>query len=125
MHKAIVIASLLAATAPAFAEPFSKMGAGVTTCANFNEASKNPALEETVFAWTQGYMSGINDALEDTIAKFRDLHTYSTNQQKLILHDYCFKHPKAIFLDAVNALMSDLTIAQSTLPNAPLHPLNR
>jgi hypothetical protein len=67
-------------------------------------------------------MSGINDALQDTIAKYCDLHSFATDQQ-LILRDFCYKHPKAKFLDAVNDLLSGMTIVPSILPNAPLYPL--
>jgi hypothetical protein len=126
MRKAIAALLLVTTITTAAAEPFAQMGPGsVINCAKFNEVSKYPELEGLVFAWTQGYMSGLNDALQDTIGKFRDLRTYAIDQQKLILRDYCFKHPAAKYLDAVNDLMSDLTIVQSTLPNAPQYPLRQ
>ena len=127
MTKRLVAALAISVTlaTSAAAEPVSAMGAGVMTCAKFNMVSKTPELEETIFAWAQGYMSGINDALQDTIAKYRDLNTYATDQQQLIIRDYCYKHPTAKYLDAVNELMRSLTIRASTLPNAPLHPLRK
>ena len=70
-------------------------------------------------------MSGINDALQDTIAKYRDLRSFAPDQQQLVLRDFCYKHPEFKFLDAVNYLMSGMTIMPSTLPNAPLNPLQR
>jgi hypothetical protein len=114
---------MLATTAAA--EPISAMGAGMMTCAKYNEFFKTPGLEETIFAGAQGYMSGINDALQDTIAKYRDLNTFAADQQELIIRNFCYKHPTAKYLDAVNELMSNMTIRPSTLPNAPLHPLRK
>ncbi len=38
-------------------------------------------------------MSGINDALEDTMGKYRDLNSMSITQQKEILRAYCDDHP--------------------------------
>ena len=122
---ATVAVCLSAIATTAIAEPVSTAGAGVMTCAKFNEISKTPELNEYIFAWAQGYMSGINDALQDTIAKYRDLRSFAPDQQQLILRDFCYKHPKSKFLDAVNDLMSGMTIVPSTLPNAPLHPLPR
>jgi hypothetical protein len=66
--------------------------------------------------------AGAGVMLQDTIAKYRDLRSFAPDQQQLILRDFCHKHPKSKFLDAVNDLMSGMTIVPSTLPNAPLYP---
>jgi hypothetical protein len=54
---ALALAATMTLTSTAAAEPISAAGAGMMTCANFNEISKIPQFEETIFAWAQGYMS--------------------------------------------------------------------
>jgi hypothetical protein len=59
---------------------------------------------------------GINDALEDTMGKYRDLNSMPIAQQKGILRAYCDDHPAATYRNGINALMNYLTIAPSELP---------
>lgn len=113
-------------TATAVAEPFSTAGIGTATSAKFNRLSDAfPDIEETFFAWAQGLMSGINDALEDTIAQYKDQHSIPLTEQKQILRDFCSEHPTAGYRDAVNDLMDHMLIVNSKLPKAPLYPLQR
>ena len=119
-----VCLSVIAATA--HAEPFSNMGIGVLTCAQFVEHYRaDPAIEDRFFDWAQGFMSGINDALEDTVGKYRDLKSIPTAQQKQILQAFCYSNATAKYRDGINVLLSRLTLVPSTLKAAPLHPLQR
>jgi hypothetical protein len=68
-------------------------------------------------------MSGINDALEDTIGKYRDLNSMPIVQQKEILRAFCLNRPAAKYGDAVNSLLSRLPIVPSA--HAPAHPPQR
>jgi hypothetical protein len=50
-------------------EPLSSMGIGTATCVQFaTEYRADAGNEQRFFDWAQGLMSGINDALEDTMA---------------------------------------------------------
>jgi hypothetical protein len=121
----LVAASLLGVTT-AYSEPFSSMGIGMLTCAGFLEQYRsNPAIEDQLFDWAQGYMSGLNDALQDTIGKYRDLKSIPTAQQKQILRAFCANNAAAGYREGINFLLNRLTIVPSTLPGAPLHPLQR
>jgi hypothetical protein len=119
--KLLLAASVLCIATTAHAESFSSMGIGMLTCAQFNERYRAaPAIEQDFFAWAQGLMSGINDALEDTIAKYRDLHSLSTDQQKQILRAFCAKNPASRYRDGVNVLLSSMTMVPSTVAPAPV-----
>jgi hypothetical protein len=70
-------------------------------------------------------MSGINDALEDTVGKYHDLNSMPIAKQKEILRTFCYNYPAAKYGDAVNSLLSRLSTVPSTLKGAPAHPLQR
>lgn len=125
MHKLLLAASVLCIATTAHAESFSSVGSGTMTCAKFYEHRNDPGIEELFFVWAQGFMSGLNDALEDTIAKYRDLHSLSTDQQKQILSAFCAKNPASLYRDGIHVLLSGMTIVPSTLKNAPANPLQR
>jgi hypothetical protein len=125
LRRVLTAASLLCAVT-AHAEPFSTMGIGMVTCAQFVEMYRaDPATEDQFFAWTQGFMSGINDALEDTVGKYHDLKSIPIAQQKQILRAFCFSNVAANYRDGINVLLNRLTIVPSTLKGAPAHPLKR
>ena len=125
MRKLLIAASLLC-TGTVHGEPLSSMGIGTATCVQFaTEYRADAGIEQRFFDWAQGLMSGINDALEDTIGKYRDLNSMSIAQQKEILRAYCDDHPAATYRNGINALMNYLTIAPSELPQGyPLKQLD-
>jgi hypothetical protein len=66
------------------------MGIGTATCLQFaTEYRADAGIEQRFFDWAQGLMSGINDALEDNMGKYRDLNSMPIAQQKEILRAYC------------------------------------
>jgi hypothetical protein len=72
MRKLLIAASLLCA-GPVHSEPLSSMGIGTATCVQFAaEFRADAGIEERFFDWAQGLMTSINDALEDTMGKYRD-----------------------------------------------------
>jgi len=122
MRKLLIIASLLYAGI-AHAEPFSTMGVGSQTCAQFVTYYRaDAAIEQRFFDWAQGLMSGINDALEDTVGKYRDLNSMPIAQQKEILRAFCISHPASKYRDGINGLLGRLPIVPSTLQGAPAYP---
>ena len=67
MRKLLIAASLLC-TGTVQGEPLSSMGIGTATCVQFaTEYRADAGIEQRFFDWAQGLMSGINDALEDTM----------------------------------------------------------
>jgi hypothetical protein len=119
--SALVAASLLCVTT-AHGEPFSTMGIGALTCAQFFERYRSdPAIEDRFFDWAQGFMSGLNDALEETVGKYRDLKSIPTAQQKQILRAFCSNNAAAGYRDGINFLLARLTVVPSTT-RTPLPP---
>jgi hypothetical protein len=124
--RRVLTAALLLCAVAAHAEPFSNMGIGMLTCAQFVEHYRaDPAIEDRFFDWAQGFMSGINDALEDTVGKYRDLKSIPAAQQRQILRAFCYSNAAAKYREEINVLLSRLTIVPSRLKGAPLHPLER
>lgn len=120
------IAAGFLACGVAQAEPLSSMGVGVLTCEKFLAYYQaDPSVEERFFDWAQGFMSAINDAAEDTVAKYRDLHSMPLDQQKALLRTFCTTHPTAPYRDGINAVLNRLTVVPSNLPSAPAYPLKR
>ena len=116
MRKLLIAASLLCA-GTVHGEPLSSMGIGTATCLQFaTEYRADAGIEQRFFDWAQGLMSGINDALEDNMGKYRDLNSMPIAQQKEILRAYCDDQPAATYRNGINALMNYLTIARSELP---------
>ena len=80
MRKLLIAASLLCA-GTVHGEPLSSMGVGTATCVQFaTEYRADAGIEQRFFDWAQGLMSGINDALEDTMGKYRDLTSPEPNR---------------------------------------------
>jgi HdeA/HdeB family len=122
----VLVAAALLCVTMAHAQSFSTMGIGALTCAQFVERYQaDPAIEDRFFDWAQGFMSGLNDALEDTVGKYRDLKSVPTAQQKQILRTFCYKNAAAGYRDGINLLLGRLTVVPSTLKGAPLHPPQR
>jgi len=88
--RRVLTAAFLICANTGHAEPFSNMGIGMLTCAEFVEHYRaDPAIEDRFFDWAQGFISGINDALEDTVGKHRDLKSIAPAQQEQILRAFC------------------------------------
>jgi hypothetical protein len=128
----------LAAATTAHAEPASNMGPGMMTCADFNQLYKAATLvrelnadpvapravkdlEDYYFSWAQGFMSGLNDAFEGSISRYRDLRSVSLAQQKQSLRAFCLQNPASKYRDGINALLNVMTIVPST--DAPSYPV--
>jgi hypothetical protein len=131
VFRAGVVTSVLFVATTAYGEPASNMGAGMTTCANFNQLYEAATLvrklnvdsaaqravkdlEDYYFSWAQGFMSGLNDAFESTISKFRDLRSLSVDQQKQSLRAFCLQNPTSKYRDGINVLLNVMTIVPST-----------
>lgn len=76
-------------------------GIGTATCAEFKASPQN---EESLFNWTQGFMSGLNffRAMEDI--KIVKLTSMPLPAQKKYVRDFCDKHPAGKYLEAVTSL---------------------
>jgi hypothetical protein len=112
----------------AHAEPSFYMGAGLLPCARFNQQLhatklKATATENYYFAWAQGYMSGLNETLEATIGRYRDLNSVSTDYQKQNLRTFCAKNPASMYREGIGALLNAMTEVHST--RAPVDPVQR
>ena len=70
-------------------------------------------------------MSGINDALEDTIGKYRDLHSIPLEDQQLHLQANCLTHPALLYREGIKGLMSLMAITPTTYKDAPAYPVQR
>jgi hypothetical protein len=136
----VALAALAVAIAltAAHAEPASNIGPGMMPCSDFNQLYKaatlvrelnaDPAapravkdLEDYYFSWAQGFMSGINDALEGSISKYRDLRSVSVDQQKQSLRAFCLQNPASKYRDGINFLLNVMIIVPSTqAPAAPV-----
>ena len=86
------------------------------------EYRADAGIQQRFFDRAQGLMSGINDALEDTMGKYRDLNSMPIAQQKEIL-PASRRSPAAAYRNGINALMNYLPIAPSELP--PGYPLQQ
>src|SRR6516165_11258967 len=96
MPKLLLAASMLCMGTAAHAEPSFYRGAGLLLCARFNQQLnatkvKATATENYYFAWAQGYMSGLNETLEATMGRYRDLNSVSTDNQKQSLRTFLCK----------------------------------
>jgi hypothetical protein len=116
---------MLCIATTAHAGPRSGTGLGLVTCAKFNEHRTDPVMEEMFFSWAEGDMTGVNDALQDTIGKYRDLSSLPPAQQKEILRQHCLNNPNATYQDGINLLMSKMTIVPTARQDAPAYPLEQ
>jgi hypothetical protein len=128
MHKLLLAASMLCMGTAAHAEPSFYRGAGLLLCARFNQQLnatkvKATATENYYFAWAQGYMSGLNETLEATIGRYRDLNSVSTDYQKQSLRTFCAKNPASMYREGIGALLNAMTEVHST--RAPAYPVER
>ena len=128
MNKVLLAASVLCIGTVAHAEPSFYMGPGLLPCARFNEQLnatkvKVRATENYFFAWAQGYMSSLNENLEATIGRYRDLNSISTDHQKQSLRTFCAKNPASMYREGIGALLNVMTEVPST--RAPEYPVQR
>jgi hypothetical protein len=96
------------------------MGWGTSTCAQFaNLYRSDPEfVEEHLFIWAQGFMSGLNVALQGDTGLTKNLGSMSTAQQQGAIRAYCNDHPLATYIDAVLDLWSGFS------PNKPVRKPN-
>ncbi|MDP2409619.1 MAG: hypothetical protein Q8M26_04960 [Pseudolabrys sp.] len=62
------------------------------------------------FSWAQGFMSGVNAYSAVAMQTYKDLSARGVKEQEGFFLDYCKKHPRDRYMDAVAAL-------QYTLPS--------
>ena len=65
----------------------------------------NPPIEDELFGWTQGFMSGMNYKSETL---YFVLNAKSIDEEKRFLRRYCDAHPFGDYLDAVLDLIQTL-----------------
>ena len=105
----------VAAAATAHAETSAIMGPGAVLCAEFNRGYRatGKRIEDHFFTWAQGFMSGVNDALYDTVG-YRDLRSLSIAQQKQSLRAFCLQNPASQYRGAIPPLLKSMKIIPST-----------
>ena len=107
MQRAFIISTFLLAaitfTQAEDAKEMATMGWGTVTCTAFaNMYRGDPKLvEEHLFDWAQGFMSGINSALIGDSGLSKNLNSMSIDQQKRAIRAYCNDHPLANYIDAI------------------------
>ena len=71
------------------------MGVGAHTCGQFaTEYAKNPVkFEFTYFDWAQGFMSGLNAASDAYSGTYRNLASFTIDEQMARLRAYVITHP--------------------------------
>ena len=90
------------------------MGAGAIPCAEFGQRIRNKTeIEETFFAWGQGYMSGMNTMFDFAGADTRDMNAISVTTQEDTVRSYCASHPLQRYADGV----TELYLSLPTIPN--------
>jgi len=94
----------------AAAEHMALQGWGTVTCAAFAYMYKeDPKLvEDHLFDWAQGMMSGLNAANIVGGQGTRDLGSMSTDQQRGALRTFCDRHPRSNYYDAVMDLFASM-----------------
>jgi hypothetical protein len=114
MPKGLFLAGAFCA-ATAQAETSAIMGPGAVLCAEFNRGYRaaGKKIEDHFFTWAQGFMSGVNDALYDTVG-YRDLRSLSVAQQKQSLRAFCLQNPTSKYRDAIPPLLKSMKIVPST-----------
>ena len=81
-------------------------GAGWVSCAEFAQKYQiDPGYtEEYFYAWAQGYMSGLNQA----VLQRKNLRGWQIAQQKQHIRAYCNEHPLANVVAAVQDVFNNL-----------------
>jgi hypothetical protein len=110
------LCSLLLFSSARAAEPDRKMivaqGIGISSCRVFSNMYRdNPQIEDQLFSWAQGFMSGMNFASETSRYV---LNAKSIDEEKRHLRRYCDAHPLGEYLDGV----LDLVLTLPTVPVA-------
>jgi hypothetical protein len=84
---------------------FDTKGAGANSCAEYAKAYRsNPTQTDIMFgSWAQGYISGINAAMEDAYFGVRNF-----DETLRFLRKYCNDHPLANVQDAAMELLKSL-----------------
>jgi hypothetical protein len=90
------------------------MGAGALPCAEFGQRLRNSVdIEQTFFAWGQGYMSGMNTMFDFAGSDTRDMNAISVSTQEERVRSYCASHPLQSYSDGVRELYLSLPIVPS------------
>jgi hypothetical protein len=81
---------------------------GLRSCGQFaKDYQQSPLMAEDVyFAWTEGFLSGANQAVKSLSRPLRDLSGLPLDAQKAFIRGYCDQHPLAQYCDAVIELYS-------------------
>ena len=91
------------------------MGAGAIPCAEFGQRIRNKTeIEETFFAWGQGFMSGMNTMFDFAGADTRDMNAISVTKAEALAQssELCRHHFNGAFLEI---LVDRLSMANSRL----------
>ena len=104
-------------TAQANAQSLERLeGAGTHSCAKFTDAfHKSPNMELAYFTWAEGFMAGLNIALNAKGHPSRNTSALSIADQTSRIRKFCEMHPHQGYAAAVQALFSQLP--QFSLPN--------
>jgi hypothetical protein len=77
------------------------IGAGAATCAEYKQTVRNDENAEYLFyAWAQGYLSGLNQALVTTNKRAKKMRAPAKELEGAIRR-YCDKRPVGYYRDAV------------------------
>jgi hypothetical protein len=112
----ILVASTLAivlTATPGISEPSDESnnmaGLGVQTCEQFaRDDAENPRIEDSYFAWAQGYMTGLNVARTLHKLSPKNLNSWTKEDQEAFVHNYCDQHPVAKYAEAAFTLFHAL-----------------
>jgi hypothetical protein len=104
-YLAAIIAVLI--MAPNAARAANAEGAGLRSCGqSAKDYQQSPLMAEDVyFAWTEGFLSGANQAVKSLSRPLRDLSGLPLDAQKAFIRGYCDQHPLAQYCDAVIELL--------------------
>jgi hypothetical protein len=111
MLRSLMIGGLLLiiGTTACGAKDFVMQGFGGLTCGEFaKHYAIAPDIEDSYFAWAQGFMSATNLATVTASHVYRNLGASTTKAQMSFLRNYCDQHPLADYESAVMELLRSL-----------------
>lgn len=85
------------------------MGVGIVKCYELIDKSKDYFMRNHMFlSWAQGYMSAVNAYTAMDV----DLNTIDTEEQLVIMKDFCEKNKRSLVVESVEYLMMELNKQQ-------------
>lgn len=104
------ILMMMAAASPVVAADGSSLtGVGAATCTDFYQGYMAiPQVEDSYFAWAEGFMSGLNSMMSADKQPTRDLSAMTMDAEKAYLRDYCSSHSADTYPSAVAKLFFSL-----------------